>query len=51
MSENNKGFLRPAGANQRGQALIFVTLSLTMLLGFAGFVTDIVCAAGVVPPA
>jgi Putative Flp pilus-assembly TadE/G-like/von Willebrand factor type A domain len=41
MSENNKGFLRRAGANQRGQALIFVTLSLTMLLGFAGFVTDI----------
>src|SRR5271156_6432379 len=41
MNENNKGLLRRARANQRGQALIFVTLSLTMLLGFAGFVTDV----------
>jgi len=41
MNKKNGGFLRRARADQRGQALIFVTLSLTMLLGLAGLVTDV----------
>ena len=40
MSENNKGFWRRARANQRGQALIFVALAMTMLTGLVGLTVD-----------
>jgi len=40
MNEKTGGFLRRGGAKQRGQALIFVTLSLTMLVGLAALLID-----------